>query len=407
MNILLINHYAGSPKHGMEFRPYYLAREWVKAGHKVQIVGGSYSHIRAVQPVMDGHMLMHEYLDGIDYCWFFTPTYDGNGFGRVKSMLSFIWQIWRLARHIAESFKPDVVVASSTYPMDIWPAKKIADIASAKLIYEVHDLWPLSPMELGGMSRWHPFIMWVQLAEDYAYKSVNRVISMLPKTLDHMVAHGLTRDKWVYVPNGVDSNEWNTPVALPIDVQASIDHIKIGGLPVLCYAGTHGLANALDILLSAAAMLKGKAQVVLVGTGPERERLLDRVTAEHLDNVTMLPSIPKAAMPTLLMQIDIAYIGLLPEPLFRFGISPNKLFDYMMAGKPIVQSISAGNDLVSEVGCGITVLPGDAAAVASAVNQLIQLNHSDLQRIGDLGKQYVMQKRTYSVLAEQFLAACR
>ena len=30
MNILLINHYAGSPQYGMEYRPYYLAREWVK-----------------------------------------------------------------------------------------------------------------------------------------------------------------------------------------------------------------------------------------------------------------------------------------------------------------------------------------------------------------------------------------
>ena len=42
MNILLINHYAGSPQHGMEYRPYYLAREWVRAGHTVQIVATAY-----------------------------------------------------------------------------------------------------------------------------------------------------------------------------------------------------------------------------------------------------------------------------------------------------------------------------------------------------------------------------
>ena len=40
MNILLINHYAGSPDLGMEFRPYYMAKEWQKAGHHVRIVGG-------------------------------------------------------------------------------------------------------------------------------------------------------------------------------------------------------------------------------------------------------------------------------------------------------------------------------------------------------------------------------
>ena len=50
MNILLINHYAGSPELGMEFRPYYMAKEWVKAGHQVLIVGGSFSHLRKVQP---------------------------------------------------------------------------------------------------------------------------------------------------------------------------------------------------------------------------------------------------------------------------------------------------------------------------------------------------------------------
>lgn len=38
MNILLVNQYAGSKYHGMEFRPYYLGLEWVKAGHKVTIV---------------------------------------------------------------------------------------------------------------------------------------------------------------------------------------------------------------------------------------------------------------------------------------------------------------------------------------------------------------------------------
>ncbi len=46
MNILLINHYAGSLGHGMEYRAYYLAREWVRLGHQVRIVASSYSHVR-------------------------------------------------------------------------------------------------------------------------------------------------------------------------------------------------------------------------------------------------------------------------------------------------------------------------------------------------------------------------
>ena len=75
MNILLINHYAGSPRDGMEYRPYYLAREWVRAGHRVQIVAASYSHVRSRQPAalrLPGAVL-DELIDGIAYRWLPTP----------------------------------------------------------------------------------------------------------------------------------------------------------------------------------------------------------------------------------------------------------------------------------------------------------------------------------------------
>jgi len=177
MNILLINHYAGSTRHGMEFRPFYLAREWVRAGHRVQIVAASFSHIRARQPEFDGAAL-DEQIEGIDYRWLRTPAYTGNGAGRVKNMLAFMAALWRDGPRLAREFRPDVVIASSTYPMDIWPARRIAKLSQARLVYEVHDLWPLSPMELGGLSRWHPFIVWVQLAEDYAYRHADKVVSI-------------------------------------------------------------------------------------------------------------------------------------------------------------------------------------------------------------------------------------
>ncbi len=404
MKILLLNHYAGSPHHGMEFRPYYLAREWVKDGHEVQIVAGSYSHIRAIQPTAILGTHASEQIDGIEYCWYSTPTYKGNGIQRVKSMLSFIWSLWRDAKAIALSFNPDVVISSSTYPMDIWPAERIAKLAKAHLIYEVHDLWPLSPMELGGMSRWHPFIIWVQWSEDHAYKVAHRVVSMLPKTLDYMVSRGMKPDKWVYVPNGVNLDEWHAPRApLPTETAAALQSIKGRGLPVLGYAGTHGLANALDVLLDAARLLKDKVEIVLVGTGPERDRLMRRVATEKLSNVTMLPSVPKASVPELLNAIDIAFIAWHPNPMYRFGISPNKLMDYMMAGKPIIHSVAAGNDPVSEVGCGTTVPPNDPVAIAKAAMALAEMSPDKKQAMGQRGEAYIRAQRTYEILAQQFL----
>ncbi len=151
MNILLINHYAGSPRHGMEYRPYYLAREWVRAGHQVQIVAASYSHVRSHQPEM-GSQPLDETLDGVRYRWLPVPGYLGNGIGRVKNIWAFLSRLWRDSPRIVREFKPSVVIASSTYPMDIWVARRIAHLAGAKLVYEVHDLWPASPIEVSGLS---------------------------------------------------------------------------------------------------------------------------------------------------------------------------------------------------------------------------------------------------------------
>ena len=83
-----------------------------------------------------------------------------------------------------------MVIASSTYPLDIYPAKS-SQRYYAMLIYEVHDLWPLSPIELGGMSPKHPYIMLMQRAENQCYKSSDYVVSLLPCAKGDMLEHGM------------------------------------------------------------------------------------------------------------------------------------------------------------------------------------------------------------------------
>ena len=141
MNILLINHYAGSPEMGMEFRPYYFAREWTKMGHQVTIIAGDFSHLRMKNPEVFRDFQRQD-LDGIRYCWVKTGTYEGNGSKRALSMFRFVSKLWIHARQIVKSLKPDVVIASSTYPLDTYADQKIAKISGAKLIHEVHDMWP-------------------------------------------------------------------------------------------------------------------------------------------------------------------------------------------------------------------------------------------------------------------------
>ncbi len=407
MNILYLEHYAGAPALGMEYRPYYLAREWTRMGHRVQILAASFSHVRSRQPAVDS-VPVDELIDGIAYRWFPTPRYAGNALGRVRNIWAFLRQVWRETAQLALQFQPDIVIASSTYPMDIWVARRIARRSKAKLVFEVHDLWPLSPIELSGMSPWHPFALLCQKAENDAYRDADVVVSMLPKVHDHMAAHGLALNKLHVVPNGIALDEWQgepTPLAAPI--AAHIAMLRAAGRTVVGYAGSHGLPNALDTLLDAARLLRSEAlSFVLVGDGHEKARLLQRTAFEGLVHVAMFPPIPKAQIPALLAQLDIAYIGWQHTPIYRFGIAPNKLMDYMMAGCAVLHSVEAGNDPVAEAGCGLTVAPESPQAVAQGLRQLAALSADERHAMGACGRAFVLAHHSYPVLARQFLRAC-
>ena len=104
---------------------------------------------------------------------------------------------------MASKYQPDAVIASSTYPFDIWPAAKIAKRSKAGLFFEIHDLWPLTPMEMGHLSKWNPMIMLMQSAENYAYKHSDRIISILPDADKYIALRGYDASKMTYVPNGV------------------------------------------------------------------------------------------------------------------------------------------------------------------------------------------------------------
>jgi glycosyltransferase involved in cell wall biosynthesis len=382
----------------MEHRPFYMAREWVRRGHDVTILAATRSHLRTQNPEA-GEVT----LEGIRYRFYETPAYQGNGLGRVRNMLAFVSGIWRDAHRLAAELKPDVVIASSTYPLDVYPARRIARKAQARLIFEVHDLWPLSPMELGNIPAWHPFIMGMQKAENDAYRSADRVVSMLPKAEAHMRAHGMAPEKFAYLPNGIDVPEWEAATdALPEAHREVLARLKAQGRFIVGYAGSHGLANALHHLIDAARLLEGlPVTLVLVGQGPEKDALQSR--AQGMDNVVFLPPLPKGAVPALLEAMDALYLGWNRVPLYRFGISPNKLMDYMMAAKPVVHSVEAGNDPVAESGCGVTVPPENPEAIAQAITRVMALDPAERAAMGARGRDFVKAHHDYRVLAERFL----
>ena len=389
MNILTINFYAGSSKHGMEYRPYYLSKEWVKMGHKVGIVASSFAHTRKINPEVK-ETLTHEQIEGINYYWLKTLEYKKINLKRFVSFVIFLYRLNKNAEYFANEFKPEVVIASSTYPMDIYFAHKIAKLSKAKLVYEVHDLLPLTLTTVHDYSKFHPFIVWMQHAENYCYKYCHKVISILPKTLEHMKEHGLDEKKWAFVPNGVDIGEWDDPIPIPKEHKEKFEKLRNKGKFIVGYAGYHGVQNSLIILLKTAEQLKGKnIEFVLVGQGPEKDNLIQKTKELKLENVHFLPTIEKKSIPNFHKEADILFMTVPDSPLYKYGVGSNKLFDYMMSAKPVVQVQTAGNDIVADANCGISVPVNDYIGAAEAILKLRDMTTEQRNTLGQNGRKYI------------------
>ena len=180
-----------------------------------------------------------------------------------------------------------------------------------------------------------------------------------------MQNHGLTKDKYVSIPNGIDIEEVENSTPLPKEFEDAIPKDKF----IVVHAGKFGISNNIEMFLEAANKLKsnGKIAFLLFGNGPEKENYQKFISENGLTNVTLLDSVPKSAVQTVLQKCDVCYIGIKKSPLYRFGVSPNKMFDYLYSGKPIISAIEAANDIVADANCGISIKSENAGEIVNAV----------------------------------------
>lgn len=402
LNIVYINHYAGSVYHGMEFRPYFMSVEWAKAGHNVTMIAADFSHLRKKNPVIEKSFTT-ENIDGVNYLWIKTNRYHGNNLGRVRNMFSFVRQLSSHAKKLAEELKPDVVIASSTYPFDIYPAEKIAKHAGARLYFEIHDIWPQTLYEMGNITDKNPAMKFMQHATDKALKDSFRVISILPAADIYLRERGVNDAKFRAVPNGILAEDTSEPA--PPEDKALIDKLRADGKFIVMYAGGHAISNSLEDLISSAALMDDGKAVVLVGDGVVKPKLKAQAEKLGLKNVYFINSVTKNQVLTMLKMADALYIGAKKSPLYKYGAGMNKFYDYLMAAKPIINAVEAPNDPVRDSGGGLSIPAADPQAVADAVEKIAAMTPEERYEMGQKGLAYVKQYHDYRNLAKKFIAA--
>ena len=396
--IWFINDYAGSSHHGMEFRNYYFAKEFVKQGYEVYIITASYMHLFKKLPELKGNYTFEE-IDGINYVWVKVPNY-GESTNKKRVLKWFIFTAKLFFLPLKKMQKPDFIIASPMAPFLAIPAYKLAKKFNAKFVYEIKDIWPLSIIELGNISPKNPLIRLMSWCEKFAVKKADLIVSSLQNYDEHLKNDlGINRD-FLWVNNGISLDEMNQIEPLPKDIKEQIPKDKF----IVGYTGTIGIANALEYFLESAKLLKEYKDIVfvIVGNGKEKSNLVKKYG--ELENVIFIEPIKKAQVQSMLKLFDACYIGLKKENLFKYGVSPNKLFDYMYSAKPIIYAIDSGkNNIVNLANCGISAEAQNSQSIANAIQDLYNMPKEQREELGKRGKEYVLEHFTYEKLADKFL----
>lgn len=378
---------------GMEYRPYYISAALARMGAKPSVLTASFSHLRKKNPEVKNDLVCLN-VQGVSFCVLKTPQYTDNGVERAQNAMQFAIGLWRNQGQLIKMFKPDAVIVSSTHPFDFFAAKALAQKTGAVLIFEVHDIWPLSLIELYGFSKKHPLMRLIDYLMRCAFEQSDAVISLLPRFDNYCQDRKFTPKRIAHIPNAFAQEMQDAP---PPEHLQALKEAKENYSAVVMYAGGIARANAVDELLDIAALLPNIG-FVCVGEGAEKNELFHIKT----NNVIFLPAVSHPQVQTLLQQADLLWVGIRNLSVYHYGIAMNKLYDYMASGRPVIISAPCKYHPVSYAKCGITVPASDKIKTRNAILRMLALTGKQRQIIGMRGRKAIERKYRYEVVAERY-----
>lgn len=397
MKVLYFHQHFSTPKGSAGIRSYAMARSLVKSGHEVTVVCGSYgvADTGLKETFVNGRR--SGMVDGINIIEFELPYSNQLSFlKRIKVFLSFALKSVKLA--LVEDY--DILFATSTPLTAAIPGIFARIFRNKRFIFEVRDLWPELPRAMGVIK--NPVILFLlSVLEWLAYKTANRLIALSPGIKEGIVRIVADSKPVAMIPNGCDLDIFSSTSKWRPEQIAADDFIVL-------FAGTHGLANGLDAVLDAAAILVkdnvANIKFALIGEGGLKAHLQERTKKENLTNVIFLSPVNKEKLSALMNESDIGLQTLENIPAFYYGTSPNKFFDYLAAGLPVLNNYPGWiSNLINEFKCGISVPPESPEAFALALKN-ISNNKIELKQMGLSAKALAKSQFDRELLSRQFVA---
>ena len=411
--VWIIDHYSSQPKYGGISRQYDFAMELAKRNYKVIVIASTFSHYTHSY-ISNKNIHMEKIVNNAYYVYLKTHAYSSNnGIQRALSMFSFYHTVLHNYSTIANRFgKPDVVEGCSVHPLTWVAAQKIAKRFNVPFVAEVRDLWPEMWLLNGEKSNLDPMVIFFGTIEKWAYKKSNKIIYSM-----------LYGDKYLCDKLGISRNKI-TLIGQPLDCERydrnASDNIKLIPAEILSFTknsfvcvftGYYMEYEGVYVMLEAAKICSERnipIKMVFVGSGAEKDGMIEYSKKHSLKNVYIGDRISKEAIPALLRLSDVCLAHCANrshEEAFKYGISKNKVNEYMYSNSCVIYGRNDSNDPVATSGAGFVIKPFDAVAMADIIEKLYNMSFEERKKYGENGRKYAIANHRVDKLTDKLLRA--
>jgi glycosyltransferase involved in cell wall biosynthesis len=340
VKILIVHQHFKEPAEGGAIRSYYLASALIKRGHRVVVItGGTGQNVQ-------------RNIEGIEVIYLKVP-YDNafRFYARARSFVRFVISAGRTSRKFSDF---DVCYTISV-PLTVGLiARWIKWRLNMPYIFEVGDLWPDAPVQMGVIKNYF-LKSSLYAVEKSIYRNAESIVALSPTILS-AIEQKVPARKLFMIPNMADCEFYH-----PEEKSKALE-TKFGaaGKFVVSYIGALGAANGLDYFIECAnASRKASLPIhfLLCGDGAMKASITRDIARLGLNNISILDFVNREGVRDVMNVTDAVFVCYKNVPILETG-SPNKFFDGLAAGKLIVLNFGGWiKEEIEKNSCGFSVDP--------------------------------------------------
>jgi glycosyltransferase involved in cell wall biosynthesis len=353
-----------------------------------------------IDPRYKGKLFMEEDWEGIRTLRSWLYTGDGRGL-KTKLVNNVSFMITGFLHALSRRDRYDVIIASSPPFLPHVSGAALSRLRKTPLVLEIRDLWPDYLVAFGmlenatargalfGLERW-------LLAQ------ADHVVVVTNSFRERVVGKGVARERIDVIPNGVGLDlYYSSHEAPPIP-----ELVRSRGEFIVGYLGTFGKGQGLETVVRAAALLANvepPIRFVLVGDGPEMQKVAAEIARTGARNITIRPPIMRTETRAFYNACDVCLVPLAPIAIFNETV-PSKIFEVMACERPLVACVTGeAGTVVEESKGGIRTDPGDERALSEAILSIRAMPEEERREMGRRARAYVAANYDRVALADRYL----